>query len=397
MKKNFMMVIAILGIACATLVSCDSGDKTVSEEVIYEGLDTSRVIAPFVVTSEDPNFILVKQGDNLWNLSLATWGEPQWRRFFDNNPFLYEQNRIKTGENGRIIVLIYPGEVLDFTGIDAEPATTRLEKTVVTITEKDEDTVLPWWIWPLLGLIGITIILLLIKRIIDRGSEKKPVNPVDAGPKIWPNGVTPETARTRFEEIARANGYTNYTVSNIRRGVLNGKGYVEYADGTTRKAEFKNQPAYQGDIQYQEDGKTVTEQVVFLEGCANDVKRGTRYSGFRFTFTEDTVQPAELNPQPVTEQSVIDLRKQTTDQPVTKETQPAKEQEKTEKKEEKENEKTAAAAALEITNAVIAKLEENGGTIEDFETNVGGKTSVKFKKITIEKKESPKKDNAEKP
>ena len=381
MKKNFMMVIAILGIACATLVSCDSGDKTVSEEVIYEGLDTSRVIAPFVVTSEDPNFILVKQGDNLWNLSLATWGEPQWRRFFDNNPFLYEQNRIKTGENGRIIVLIYPGEVLDFTGIDAEPATTRLEKTVVTITEKDEDTVLPWWIWPLLGLIGITIILLLIKRIIDRGSEKKPVNPVDAGPKIWPNGVTPETARTRFEEMARSNGARNFRIENIRRGVLNGKGVVHFADGTSRKMPLTNQPAYQGDIVEQVEGASIRTTEVFLEGCGNDVYRGNRYSGYRFSFTEDAVQPAELNPQPVTEQSVIDLRK---------DAQPAKEQEKTEK-----NEKATPGEQLDrMIEKVLPQLIRSGA--EGFEANVGG-SYLKIAKIHTADKENPKKDNAEKP
>lgn len=383
------MVIALLGFACTTLVSCDSGNTT-KTEVVYDGPDTTYINDGLLFFLQNtPDSIVVKSGDNLWDLSMVKWGNNEWYRFMSLNPFLNNPGRVKY-EGGKIIVLIYPGEKLDFSGINNVPVPTRLKETVVTVTEKDKGEILGlvWWKW----LIFLFLAYVLTKALLDDAraygnKNKKPEDPVNAGPRIWPNGVTPENSQARFEEIARSRGYSNYRIENKRRGVLNGKGRVYFADGTSKIFTLKNQSAYYGEI-VKEDG--TRESVHYLEGCANDVRRGTRYKGF--TFTPDTEQPAAMTQQPV-----IDLRKQTTDQPVTKETQPeAKIQEKIEnKKEEKESEKSAAAAALENVKALIAEIKENGGEIEDFETNVGGKTLIKFKKLTINKKEEPKKEQVE--
>lgn len=360
MKKNFFLVIAILGIACAALVSCDSGNTT-STEVIYEGLDTSNVMAPFMVTSEDPNFILVKQGDNLWNLSLAKWGEPQWRRFFENNSFLSEPGRVRN-KNGETIVFIYPGEKLDFSGINEIPVSTRLKETVVTIMEKDKAEILglPWWGW----VIPVIVLWAIIKGLLDderacrnKNKNKNTADPATQGPPVYQNGLNDTNVRNHYENRAAQEGI-NLSVRNIRKGKLYSEEAIltEYRDHD-RPAIYNGQVGYEAEVVLP-NGEVELRRT--LQDCGNDLRRGANIPNVRFI--ADANQPEVLNRQSLDPNLKKKIQTET------------KNPDKTEKVAEEK------ASAGELMLQIIDKLQESGA--DGVEIHIG---STNFKATKLNK------------
>ncbi len=102
---------------------------------------------------------VVQQGDNLWKLSGDYLGNPvKWGEVLGANPFLKEPGRQFQAPDGRIIVLIKPGERLNGIanlGVTAEPVPISELKpatvTVAPVEKKAEATPSFWsggWVFP---------------------------------------------------------------------------------------------------------------------------------------------------------------------------------------------------------------------------------------------------------
>lgn len=262
----------------------------------------------------------VQLGDTLWDLSLVYHGDPlKWAEVLGANPFLKEKGRIFTHSDGRIIVLIRPGEQLaglERIGVQAEmipfsslwpvPPTsaqsqqsaTATESAVINMTPAGQSAT-PFYLVPVLGiplwfLVLAVILVLTVIYMLHKDGLLFSRNPAaTAGLPIVQGGIAAnQTAamEERFARIAeRRYGEQNpqadlateipERISAVESGFLSGIGTVQYRDRTERR-RLNREPAYSARFRFP-DG--TEEDLYFLQACANDVRLyGTRYSGFRW-------------------------------------------------------------------------------------------------------------------
>lgn len=264
----------------------------------------------------------VQLNDTLWNLSAAYHGDPlKWTEVLGANPFLKEKGRVINHPDGRVIVLIRPGEQLaglERIGVQAEmipfyqlwpafvpqapqqqfPAavTDRAESVIVNIGGVSVAAPVPFYLAPVLGvplwLLAFLVVLVLggiywtCKDIFTR-------NPATDGPPMVQGGIAasqPTAIEERFDRIAeRRYGERSPSadlsverpqrISDIVRGSLSGNGYVQYRDRVERR-RLNREPAYSARFRFPDGSE---ETLYFLEACANDVVfRGAHYDGFRW-------------------------------------------------------------------------------------------------------------------
>ena len=266
----------------------------------------------------------VQAGDTLWDLSSAYHGDPlKWAEVLGANPFLKEKGRVVNHPDGRVIVLIRPGEELaglNQIGVKAEmipfnnlwpafvpvPQPASAESVVIDMTGKAGGV--PFYQVLVLGmpLWAVVLWVVALAPAIIYTMRKDGLlftrNPATAGPPIIPGGIATSQSQTieeRFERIAeRHYGDRNPSadlsvdrperISTIESGFLSGDGDVRYGDQREIRRRLNHEPAYRARFRFA-DG--TEEDLYFLQLCANDVRfYGTRYRGFRWE-TERVVVP----------------------------------------------------------------------------------------------------------
>ena len=320
-----------------------------------------------VFAAETTEKYTVQPSDTLWDLSATYHKDPlKWAEVLGANPFLKEKGRVVNHSDGRVIVLIRPGEELaglNRIGVKAEmvpfsslwpapttvppsasaptAATERAESVIVNLgagtATVDVGPVLFYWT-PVLGiplwflaLVAAIVLALLWVLYRDGLLSRSRQSAGLAGPPIVQGGIStsqPDAIENRFERIAeRHYGERNPSadlsadrperIGAIESGFLSGRGTVQYRDhGESRR--LNHEPAYRARFRFP-DG--TEEDLYFLQLCANDVRFGTRYRGFRWETERivvplPTATPATV-PAPATASTPTPLR-------VVKPTEPAK-------------------------------------------------------------------------
>lgn len=271
----------------------------------------------------------VQPGDTLWDLSAAYHNDPlKWAEVLGANPFLKEKGRVINHPDGRVIVLIRPGEELaglNRIGVKAEMipfaslwsaavsatpasvpvATTSAESGVIDMTVGKAKEA-PFYQTPVLGIplwavvfsaiivvLSVVTLVLAIVCTMRKDGILPTRSAATAGPPIVLGGISvsqPVAIEDRFARIAeRRYGERNPSadlsvaapqrVGEIESGFLSGRGRVQYRDHSETR-RMHREPAYRARFRFP-DG--TEEDLFFLQPCANDVRfSGTRYSGFQW-------------------------------------------------------------------------------------------------------------------
>ena len=141
-------------------------------------------------------------------------------------------------------------------------------------------------LWVVGLLMGLVILAYLFSRY-RREKKERETDPVGSGAPQVKGGVTDEIAVQRVMNIAEADGMNPLRVTNIQKGRLFGRGRVFYADKPSGLMKrFTGEEGYRG-IVLRTDG--TEETVYFLQGCGNDAKQGSFFTGIRFV--ADEIQP----------------------------------------------------------------------------------------------------------
>jgi LysM domain len=247
---------------------------------------------------------VVQKGDNLWKLAGKHLdSESLWEQIYRDNPFLQETGR-RFQKEGIVYVMIRPGEKLvglEKIGIMAEM--TPIDKLQLTqpapVVYKVPTT--PTWVWwPL----GLALLLLIVAYLVYRMLTR---DPATARPPIVRGGVDPETADSRFQQMAarqheRSTGVTlptqQFVVLRQTIGRIWGVMSVRYADGRSVPRQLRGERAYQALVRFP-NGKE--ETLYMLQACGNDLRYGgiSRYlPGPDFRFEADPA-PVVAEPLPV--------------------------------------------------------------------------------------------------
>ncbi len=265
-------------------------------------------LAAFVATSpinaqmQPDGTYAVQPTDTLWDLSGVYYNNPlKWGQVVAQNPFLSKPGRQFINPEGKFIVVIRPGETLKGLGelnMTPQPVevqgfvrpTPALGNNLAGVGSINSLTgggiTLPRWAWLL-----ISLILLALARW-----WWKFTHPATSGAPLRHNGVDPlntddvimwttRLGRTRFGRLAEYPQETLHPrlVGNIEAGVINGIGRVGYHGGSSSIRLMRNEPGFRAWFQMPNGRR---EQLVFLQGCGNDVAfSGLRYTGFTFTPT----------------------------------------------------------------------------------------------------------------
>lgn len=295
---------------------------------------------PIVIAQAQEGHI-VQQGDTLWRLSGNYLGDPvRWGEVLGANPFLKQPGRQFKLPDGRIVILIKPGEILeglDYLGVTAEPVPIEELKPAPAETGKVADantqTALPQsefgfdWLWAflvILGLIAAYLIYSMIKSSLQASRERRKrqererelrQDPVMSGPAMVPGGI-PATDTGRLENFFEQQAIARYGERNpgvdrnmirvtrvgpIEEGTISGEGLVGYLGGQWHPRRIETPlRAYQARYRFPD----ATEEVLqCLQACMNPVAYGGEtYRGFTFTVGQAVVAPPEPPtpiPQPV--------------------------------------------------------------------------------------------------
>lgn len=246
-------------------------------------------------TNNDDVYV-VQPGDSAWRVAGKVMDDPTlWQEVVKKNPFLNEKGRITFDrKTGWIKVMMHPGEKLVGLGI-TEPApseTTFLPQSATTV--RWSEVGLDRLVWTLLAL--VFLFLFIFWYVLLRSRR----DPVSSGPAIVPEGVAPENAPARFQEMAaRLNANRtglelsgqNFQIISSQGGCIWGVLNVRYANGQEIPRQLNGNRAYRAEVRFP-DGKT--ETLYMLRGCGNDLRYGgiSRYlpgPDFRF----------EADPEPV--------------------------------------------------------------------------------------------------
>ncbi|MES3004770.1 MAG: LysM peptidoglycan-binding domain-containing protein [Patescibacteria group bacterium] len=281
----------------------------------------------------------VQQGDTLWSLAGEHLNSPLgWEQLYQSNPFLREPGRRWITEDGKVVVLLKPGEVLNGLNVLGFRETPRPDLLSTLKGETKIVEMLPEWAWILFVALVLLIILLVMlanwqynryhktrDRLRDDISSLEAMtadrdealrlyaDPVNSGPPMVPGGVNLETAPQHFQnmgvrEWASATGGRivepdRIQILSIIPGHAWGRLSVRYRNGTLPEERvLTGQRVFRGQVRMP-DG---TEETLYmLQGCGNDV----RFSGNRnvpgadFRFVPDSEQvpaPRVETPAPPT-------------------------------------------------------------------------------------------------
>jgi hypothetical protein len=274
---------------------------------------------------------VVQRGDTLWGLSKAyQQNGDAWRTLITKNPWI--NDRIEDLGDGEARVLIYPGEIIKgltraqvegaepivvglHVPLDFGVSTTLFKKGDTLPIERQKTDLYATGSAEAL-LFGLFVILAMVLAAftylvyLAMQSRKDPVSSgeplvrggINSGPTEWSqvtehfNGVA-----VRRQEQLGWNGYGNpgpERIGDIESGFLNGFGRVRYANGNEEPRQMRDTPAYRSRFRFtRPDGTRHEEDLFFLQGCANDVRMGTRYLDFAFTREREVQAPP---PQPET-------------------------------------------------------------------------------------------------
>lgn len=255
-------------------------------------------VFPVVAQATEQLKYTVQSGDNLWNLAGAKLDDARlWTQIMEDNPFLQQDGR-KFVKDGKIYVLIRPGEKLaGLEKLGIVPTLAPLDSLgIISPPKVVVEEVTPTWLWWLLAILAVMLLAaLLIRRMLT-------ANAATARDAMVPGGVNEQTARTAFQEMAArryGGGVPSQQFQVLRQtagrvwGVLN----VRYADGKNVPRRLNGERAFRATVRFP-NGRE--EDLYMLQACGNDLRYGgiSRYlpgPDFRFEADEAT-QPA---PAPV--------------------------------------------------------------------------------------------------
>ncbi len=247
----------------------------------------------------------VQKGDNLWNLSGDRLRDPlMWQQVVKDNPFLAQPGR-KFEQDGKTVVVIRPGEKL--VGLEKFGITPALPAPIDALPVVDlkgsetGNSSLPWSIWAILAIIAALTAWWLLERMLNKSAAT-------AGTPVVPGGVTEQTARTQFQEMAalrhqRATGTSlptqQFIVVDQVAGRISGVMNVRYADGREVPRRLKGERAFRANVRFPNG---TVETLYMLQACGNDLRYGgiSRYlPGPEFRFEPDAQQAtASVVPAP---------------------------------------------------------------------------------------------------
>ena len=291
MKKLFLVFAVLLAIVVAGNVNSTAQEPSFTEYVVYT----------------------VKSGNTLWGLTGS-----QWEKVVQANPWL--ESRVERKSADLVIVRIYPGERILIPKGSGIEKTLRLDPPVMFTVSGSSGSSLAdkrpdgsgsytggsslWWVWLLLGLGTIALAVAYFARRAFR-------NPATAGPAIIPGGIPPGDTRAIEDHFATV-AWRRYLqidpgadhsatrierVSPIEEGFLSGWGFVLFDNFRRLFMYLKRELAYRARFRFPNGTE---EELFFIQRCANDAYRGTRYRGFRF---EPRVHGASIpTPTPPTEE-----------------------------------------------------------------------------------------------
>lgn len=299
------------------------------------------VITPLLAqTTAEEDVYVVQQNDTLYRLSGVYLNDPEkWREVLTENPFLTERGRIRELEDGRIIVIIRPGEVLrglqrlgimpDAVGTDQLPPVA--ESTIVEFKNSTAEVETAFGMamtlaWLLLALVTVAAIWAIwaykTGRLVSINEERERemrLDPVTSGPPIIVGGVrSTETERlSRAMETAAVTEYLRLNpnvdrtsvrvdrIGPVEEGMISGSGMVGYADRARSRTIDPPQPGYRARFRFQ-DGRE--DNLMSLQGCMNPCYYGEGFSGFTFEPRQTVVatpEPERTAPQPVAHPAMV--------------------------------------------------------------------------------------------
>ena len=216
--------------------------------------------------------LVVRQGDNLWDLSEKEYGSPlMWWTFLNNNSNL--QPFINSAD-GQWYCVIKTGDTLH-TGI-YDPSSYIPEE----FTESTEKSLGNPDLVATLVFLALILLVILVYVVLRIGRERN-ANPVTAGKPQVPGGVTNEGTYGRLREIVQARyPGARMEIRNIRRSNLSGRFRVFYASAPhprlwkflhgnepySKVINVVNTPGYVGEVTV--NGRELT--ISFLQACGND-------------------------------------------------------------------------------------------------------------------------------
>ena len=298
MKKLFLVFAALLAITAGS---------------------TIWAVTPEASSNCDDCFVYTfVTGDTMWGLT-----GPQWRELlkYDYNSWL--NSRITEKSPDDVFVLVKSGEkILVPKGFGIEetlglnPPTPANPPISPVLGPENNDpskaktaapTSFQWWMWIpflLVLLMGAIVATGIIFGLLHR-------NPATAGPAIIPGGIPPGDTRA-IEDHFTTVAWRRYLqidpgadrsttrierVGPIEEGFLSGWGFVCFDNFRRLFMYLKRELAYRARFRFPNGTE---EELFFIQRCANDAYRGTRYRGFRF---EPRVHGASIpTPTPPTEE-----------------------------------------------------------------------------------------------
>lgn len=271
----------------------------------YGSLEAQSNMPPTEDITQDVYFI--EEGDNLYDIAGVRGDSALWPKIVAENPYLGKPGR-RFDRDGRIIVLLHPGEALvgleklglrptigNIDQLVRKPVFTPATETIITKTEY------PKWLWWLLLLIPVGLGYAYLKRL----------DPTTVGVgKVEENGIrTPTEVAQHFRRVTDNTPNTHgLPVVQIVRGRGYGWSQVRDRNWNAFLRRLNGEPTWRATIQHP-DG--TQEYRYSLMGCANDVRAGggiiARF-GFRFVPEEDVTSqiqtpappPAPAPPSPTT-------------------------------------------------------------------------------------------------
>lgn len=272
----------------------------------------SLTVATAVAQSTDDGVYIVQPGDSLWNLAGIKLDDPMlWGQVVAANPFLDQPGRL-FNEDGKIIVLIRPGEelqgleeltevipvmfpdVLPFSQVQMPAPPTQADSFEDVFGSEDSIEVvytpgfyIPSWVWLTLAVIlAILLVIALIKLMLGR-------DPATARDPIVKGGIPSiEEAQEPFRQMAQRRYGGDHESNSFRilestSGSISGIMSVRYKDGRNVPRQMENEPAYEAKVEFPDRS---TGTLYMLQACGNDLTYGpiSRYlPGKKFTFTPD--------------------------------------------------------------------------------------------------------------
>lgn len=254
----------------------------------------------------------VKNSDTLWAIAEKnTQPKLAWETIYEKNQFLHEAGRRSVTEDGRTIIVIHEGEILqgvDENGLVPAPTPTITPTPSPSPSPKQDPggqnpsgVEIPWWFWWLLVIIAAIAGVVLIGRWLYNR------NGTTWRPRV-PGGVNDQTAEQRFNRYAQRRRAIVISGS-VRKVRLYGVWLTDHRNFIPIPHRYDGARAYAARFRM-ENG--MEREGIMLQGCGNDVSSGAWYTalpGARIeegwgdensqTSTTTPTPAAEVVPEPV--------------------------------------------------------------------------------------------------